>query len=196
MLVVRSSGSYAAQQSTEVAPGKRVLRDWGHPCYGYSVAIFPLPEGIEHGFFMWPTSAALEQQGGMDIKSPGFSHKFRAQIPSDRGAALGELYLSWAEHGKEAVRAAFQRRCDRSIRERHTQNPPLWEVVRQDLGIPEDAYMDRKPWGASAGRERVHPVLVGTLLVAGRSWWGRQCVWGGGSGAQYSSAAYVRALGC
>lgn len=143
--------AFRAQQVTEVAEGDHRPRDYGHPRYGYSVCIFPLNDRLQEGFFMWPTSPALAQWGGMDAVTLAFSHLYNPQ----NGSPLGEFFLSEAEHTREVVRAAVLCRCNpgnQHVADTHR------DVVRQDLGIPVTAFMENKTAQVHAGIK--HPVLV------------------------------------
>jgi hypothetical protein len=185
----RKGNSFVAKQRTEVTTNQYECRAWDDPCYGYDVAIFLVSsERPEDGLYIWPTSGALDAEGGMDLASPSFSHRHRVQTRSGRGAHLGELYVNEDEHGKNAVQYTIMRRLDRDLRERHTRGIP-WGVVRWDLGIPKEAHLDSKPLGPSSYQERVHQVQVGVLFVTGAggmggvSEAGRQGGGGGGGGA-------------
>jgi hypothetical protein len=163
----RTNTSFMAQQRTESSKGTYDPRAWDDPCYGYDVAIFPLSrEHPEDGLYIWPTSGALDAEGGMDPVTPAFSHKHRVQTRSGRGAHLGEMYVNEDEHGTGAVQYTVMCRFDLHLRERLTRGTP-WGVVRRVLGIPKDAHLDSKPLGPSSFTERVHQVQVGALFVTG-----------------------------
>jgi hypothetical protein len=193
MAVVQASdctGSFRLEAGTEVSRGSRVPRDYSHQHYGYSAVIGVLPGGIEKGFLVYPTSAAVADLGGMNIKTPVFSlgvHQNSNRSP------LGEFLLR-QEHGTATVRDAVLRRLNPSIRQRHVKGT-TWKVMRRVLGVPEAIPLTEDlPLVSRSGRPLL-PVLVGIRSVAWArvGWWGCWGRRGGGGGVLWEWSGGVSA---